>query len=141
MPTILVSFGPKWAISKPLWTALGLAGLAGWLAGWLGLAGLSYYNGLGIWGAGGGGNRGVARFGIKQAAGSPGHGLYPPHLRPRQFIGAKHIGQISSQVGDLETTLDRAWLGWLAGLAGWLGLAGLSYYNGLGTQRQGSTKY
>ena len=77
-------------------------------------------------GGGGGGGEGGGRFGIKQAAGTPGHGLYPPHQRPRQSMGTNHIGQIWPQVGDLETTLDRAglaglaWLAWL-GWLGWLG--------------------
>ena len=57
-----------------------------------------------------------------QAAGTPGHGLYPPHLRPQQSGGTNHIGRKWRQVGELETTLDRAgWLGWLAWLAGLAG--------------------
>ena len=62
----------------------------------------------------------------------PGHGRYPTLRGPKLPDGTNHIRPKWSEVGDLETTLDRAgWLGWLAGWLGWLaGLAGLAGWLG-----------
>ena len=95
--------------------------------GWPRLGGASL--GLGGWGLPGlrGADMGDGRFGLKQAAGTPGLGLYHTDQRPQQSGGTNHIGRKWPQVGDLETTLDAAWLaGWLAWLAWLAGLAWLA---------------